>query len=59
VAGVLAGGVLREGSPALIWVRAVANALVAAVVGQLILFPTEIWPRLRRPFESLRRHLAG
>ena len=38
--GVVAGGALREGSEALTWVRCVATALVAAVVGQLILFPT-------------------
>lgn len=38
--GVIAGGALREDSQALVWVRAVATALVAGVVGQLILFPT-------------------
>lgn len=38
--GVVAGGMLREGSAALDWVRAVATALVACVIGQLILFPT-------------------
>jgi hypothetical protein len=38
--GVVAGGALREDSQALLWVRAVATALVASVVGQLILFPT-------------------
>ena len=38
--GVIAGDRLREGSEALIWVKAVATALVAGVVGQLILFPT-------------------
>ena len=38
--GVLAGGALREGGEALILVRAVATALVAAVVGQLVLFPS-------------------
>jgi hypothetical protein len=38
--GVVAGGALSEDSQALVWVRAVATALVAAVVGQLILFPT-------------------
>jgi hypothetical protein len=37
--GVLAGGALREDSQAMIMVRACATALVAAVVGQLILFP--------------------
>lgn len=37
--GVIAGGALPENSQAFIWVRACATALVAAVVGQLILFP--------------------
>jgi hypothetical protein len=38
--GVLAGNGLRDDSEALIWVRAVATALVASVIGKLILFPT-------------------
>jgi hypothetical protein len=38
--GVLIGGSLREDSEALIWVKAVATALVAGVVGQLIVFPS-------------------
>jgi hypothetical protein len=38
--GVIAGGALREDSQALIWIKAVATALVASVVGQLILFPS-------------------
>ena len=38
--GVAAGGFLREGSEALTLVKAIATALVAAVVGQLILFPS-------------------
>lgn len=38
--GVLAGGALKEDSEALTWVKAVATALVAGVVGQLIAFPT-------------------
>lgn len=37
--GVLAGGQLRDDSEVLIWVRAVATALVAGVIGKLILFP--------------------
>lgn len=37
--GVLAGDRLHEDSEALIWVRAVATALVAGVIGKLILFP--------------------
>lgn len=37
--GVLVGDRLREDSEALIWVRAVATALVAGVIGKLILFP--------------------
>ncbi len=38
--GVFAGGKLREDSELLIWVRAVATALVAGVIAKLILFPT-------------------
>ncbi|WP_349357307.1 AzlD domain-containing protein [Stappia sp.] len=38
--GVLASGRLREDSEALIFVRAVATALVAGVIAKLILFPT-------------------
>ncbi|MBA5777994.1 AzlD domain-containing protein [Stappia sp. F7233] len=38
--GVLVGGRLREDSEALMWVRAVATALVAGVISRLILFPT-------------------
>ena len=38
--GVVAGGALEEDSEALTWVKAVATALVAGVVGQLIIFPT-------------------
>jgi len=37
--GVLAGGRLRESSELLVWVRAVATALVAGVISRLILFP--------------------
>ena len=38
--GVLIGNRLLDDSLALIWVRAVATALVAAVIARLILFPT-------------------
>ena len=38
--GVLAGSWLKEDSEALVAVRAVATALVAAVVGTLIVFPS-------------------
>jgi hypothetical protein len=38
--GVAAGGRLDESSQALIWIKAVATALVAGVVGQLIVFPS-------------------
>jgi len=38
--GVIAGGALPEESEALVWVKAVATALVAGVVGQLIVFPS-------------------
>ena len=37
--GVLAGNRLRDDSEMLIWVKAVATALVAGVVGKLLLFP--------------------
>ncbi|WP_136657248.1 AzlD domain-containing protein [Nitratireductor sp. XY-223] len=37
--GVLLGSRISEGSAALIWVRSVATALVAAVVARLILYP--------------------
>lgn len=38
--GVLVGNRLREDSEILNWVRAVATALVAAVVSKLIVYPT-------------------
>lgn len=38
--GVLVGNRLKEDSAALTWVRAVATALVAAVIAKLILYPT-------------------
>lgn len=38
--GVLAGNRLKEGSLALLWVRATATSLVAAVIAKLILQPT-------------------
>ena len=38
--GVFAGSRLSEESELLVWVRAVATALVGGVVGQLLLFPT-------------------
>jgi hypothetical protein len=40
--GVLAGNRLREDSEILNWVRAVATALVAAVIAKLILYPTGV-----------------
>ncbi len=40
--GVLAGNRLRDDSEVLNWVRAVATALVAAVIAKLILYPTGI-----------------
>ena len=38
--GVLVGNRLRDDSEALIWVKAVATALVAAVIGKLVMFPS-------------------
>ncbi len=38
--GVLAGNRLRDDSEALNWVKAVATALIAGVIGNLILFPS-------------------
>lgn len=40
--GVIAGKQLRDDSEALNWVRAVATALVAAVIAKLILYPTGV-----------------
>ncbi len=40
VIGVFLAGNLEENSPVLVWVRAVATALVAAVIAKLVLFPT-------------------
>lgn len=40
--GVVAGNRLRDDSEALNWVRAVATALVAAVIAKLILYPTGV-----------------
>ena len=40
--GVLAGNRLRDDSEVLNWVRAVATALVAAVIAKLILYPTGV-----------------
>lgn len=37
--GVVAGGSLRDDSELLIWVKCVATALIAAVIGKLIVFP--------------------
>ncbi|MCA1492813.1 AzlD domain-containing protein [Sinorhizobium alkalisoli] len=54
--GVIAGKQLRDDSEALNWVRAVATALVAAVIAKLILFPTGVlaqsplWLRLSAVF---------
>jgi hypothetical protein len=38
--GVIAGGALSGEGEALLWVKAVATALVAGVVGQLVVFPS-------------------
>lgn len=40
--GVFAGGKLSEDGELLIWVKAVATALVAGVISKLILFPTGV-----------------
>ncbi|ANK72271.1 AzlD domain-containing protein [Ensifer adhaerens] len=40
--GVITGNRLRDDSEALNWVRAVATALVAAVIAKLILYPTGV-----------------
>jgi len=37
---VMAGGRVKEGSELLLWVKAVATALLAAVVGRLVFVPT-------------------
>lgn len=38
--GVIVGARLKDESPVLIWVRAVATALVAAVIAKLVLYPS-------------------
>jgi hypothetical protein len=38
--GVLVGNRLRDDSEALIWVKSVATALVAGVIGKLVIFPS-------------------
>ncbi|MDD7910680.1 MULTISPECIES: AzlD domain-containing protein [Pseudovibrio] len=50
--GVYAAGRIDEESEILVWVRAVATALIAAIIARLILFPegplaeTPVWLRL-------------
>ncbi|MCC6983404.1 MAG: AzlD domain-containing protein [Bauldia sp.] len=50
--GVVLAGRIRDDSEALIWVRAVATALVAGVIAQLVLDPsgalaeTQLWVRV-------------
>ncbi|HEV7414716.1 AzlD domain-containing protein [Tianweitania sediminis] len=50
--GVYLGGRLRDDAPVLVLVRTIATALVAAVIGNLIIFPsgeladTPLWLRL-------------
>ncbi len=38
--GVLAGGLLKEDSEGIVWVRAVAVAMAGAVIGNLVIFPS-------------------
>ncbi|AXS40885.1 AzlD domain-containing protein [Breoghania sp. L-A4] len=40
--GVILAGKLQEDSEILVWVRAVATALVAGVIARLLLFPTGV-----------------
>ena len=40
--GVILAGRLREDSEIMVWVRAVATALVAGVIARLMLFPTGV-----------------
>lgn len=62
--GVLAGGRLREDGELLIWVRAVATALVAGVISKLILFPTGVieatpmWLRLLAALAGFAAYLG-
>ncbi len=50
--GVVLSGRIREDSEALVWVRAVATALVAGVIAQLVIDPsgalaeTDLWVRI-------------
>ncbi|OCW56597.1 AzlD domain-containing protein [Hoeflea olei] len=54
--GVLVGNRLKQDSAALTWVRAVATALLAAVIAKLILYPTG---ELRNVPVALRLTAAG
>lgn len=38
--GVLAGGLLKEDSQGVIWIRAVAVAMAGGVIGNLVIFPS-------------------
>ena len=46
--GVYLGGRIREDAEILVLVRAIATALVAAVIGNLIFFPSPAPRRIRR-----------
>jgi hypothetical protein len=63
--GVLIGNRLKEDSAALTWVRAVATALVAAVIAKLIVYPTgalsetPVWLRLAAVSIGFAAFLVG
>lgn len=63
--GVLVGGRVSEESPAMVAVRCVATALVAAVIANLIIFPggalaiTPVWLRAGSALAGFAAYLAA
>lgn len=63
--GVVVGGKVSEASPAMVLVRCVATALVAAVIANLIIFPggalalTPVWLRAGSAVAGFAAYLAA
>lgn len=63
--GVYLGGRISDDSPTLVLVRAIATALVAAVIGNLIIFPTgdlaatSLWLRIGAAAAGFVAYLAA
>ena len=63
--GVYLGGRISDDSPTLVLVRAIATALVAAVIGNLIIFPTgdlaatSLWLRIGAAVAGFVAYLAA